>query len=1068
MDPESSPELPPLKRGTYDLDAILAAAENAEFAVPPPPSKTSFNSNPFASSTPSAFRSNFNTSSTPSINNSPYPAAAAETDQDASSSVPEKPLPARKPVVSPAPRKRVSTLKSTLSKFSAPRKPDLEPVFAENATDALDSDFHTAGADASLTPMQDTNEVGNRSYSANGALPANQSGSAGDYEDLSFEDKRPGLRSPGSIGSPTPSYGNGGSRPLRTVPFNRMTSPGPSNSHLEPTARSPSRTGSPVNASSSSIGIGNDLAVYSTPSSSRPTSRPTSRPASRVSSNGRYHSRQLSSDSLLSFNAMVDKDDPEEQPLNHSGHVSFVVSDPEHLRILEGEIEDPFSPSLSSLDPDTDAYLNSLMQQSSPFASLKTNSRGQSPAFKSRRQRATEGDESFIDSTDDALSDKEVGSKFRSSRTGTRTPSSPLARAVTKGFSRDPENMVVSAMARASGQLSLDQILQDNQDAENGMETHSQGSLTSPRSSSKQGSDLKSSEAELFNQSPGNEPIKVVLHSPASQPGSPTTAFDSNGHPVPTAEGLVKENQHNFGFKKRDPADIEHVEVDIVVQNVRVNDEFGSKINSVETMDILDTDYSDLDDVDDLHFNQSGTDVLANEEMHLHESVDIPETHAQSFADWMSSSAEISRLDISPPLSTGQQPLPSFGDALSPAPVSVPSQGTSLLSMATGQANVLTSSYTPSASSPEATFTSPLSTSPTASKRTTLLEKRSHIMEDLMAKARDRTRHKAEASQLLTASVEKEKAMVALSSSGSSSAETVETVESGPAIPSVSFAGVDDIKIVEQQDQEGSQAAEEGALSPSDSSGLEKKEGGLVRRPSGIMLSSRIRDSTNLDAPRYSIREMEDMKKNVRMDLRIEITNEIREEYERSAEQEAALFQFEIEELRTALEKEKVEKSQLKGVLDEFESSLADIAVSTSKEIQTIKEQNRKLSESKEETEEAFILLKTRYDELKNLNFKHVENEGILRKAVETLKQDFETSESRYESVKVHADAKLVQASQEMEQARMVYDNEIAQLKAQLSRQEMQMRTLEQALEIKNRENEDLILFSEELIAKLS
>ena len=47
--------------------------------------------------------------------------------------------------------------------------------------------------------------------------------------------------------------------------------------------------------------------------------------------------------------------------------------------------------------------------------------------------------------------------------------------------------------------------------------------------------------------------------------------------------------------------------------------------------------------------------------------------------------------------------------------------------------------------------------------------------------------------------------------------------------------------------------------------------------------------------------------------------------------------------------------------------------VSTAKEIQTIKEQNRKLSESKEETEEAFVLLKTRYDELKNLNFKHVE-----------------------------------------------------------------------------------------------
>lgn len=47
--------------------------------------------------------------------------------------------------------------------------------------------------------------------------------------------------------------------------------------------------------------------------------------------------------------------------------------------------------------------------------------------------------------------------------------------------------------------------------------------------------------------------------------------------------------------------------------------------------------------------------------------------------------------------------------------------------------------------------------------------------------------------------------------------------------------------------------------------------------------------------------------------------------------------------------------------------------VSTATEMQSINEQNRKLAESQEETEEAFILLKTRYDELKGLNFKHVE-----------------------------------------------------------------------------------------------
>ena len=41
-------------------------------------------------------------------------------------------------------------------------------------------------------------------------------------------------------------------------------------------------------------------------------------------------------------------------------------------------------------------------------------------------------------------------------------------------------------------------------------------------------------------------------------------------------------------------------------------------------------------------------------------------------------------------------------------------------------------------------------------------------------------------------------------------------------------------------------------------------------------------------------------------------------------------------------------------------------------------------------------------------------------------------------------------------------------LRARVNRQEVHMRTLETTLETKTKENEDLIMFSEELIAKLS
>ncbi|KAF9387711.1 Transforming acidic coiled-coil-containing protein 3 [Podila verticillata] len=959
-------ELPPLKRGTYDLDAILAAAENAEFAIPPPPSKTSFNSNPFASSSPSAFRSNFSPSQASS-------APLEDPDGTITSPPPSRPSSTpRKPLSSSTAKKRVSTLKSTLGRFSAPKKVDLEPMI-ESPSDNIT--FGTANFLDKPERSMDKDLSGDQA-----------STSVTDNEDWNNTSFTVDATSPSSISSQL-SNGRKG-RPIRPTPFARVASP--AGSHLEPVFNSPSRTGSPNNLSSGSLGALDP--TYSTPSSSRPTSRPTSRPHSRVSSNGRYHSRQLSSDSLTSFNAMIDKEDIDEP--GHSSGGPLFISDPEHLRILESEIEDPFSPSMSAIDPDTDAYLSKLIQQSSPFGPRKSSSRGQSP-FKSRRSQKGEED-SFMDSTDEGLSDKELSSRFRTPRTGTRTPTSPLARAVTRGRPG----------------LSLDQIVRD-QDSDN-----------------------------FGNQVP-NLTINIE-QDPKNDFGSPTAALrPSSGQHKPSPNGV------DIGGE----SDIEqHVQVDIVVQNVNIGDDLNNHNSSRKGGEQY---MSDLED--ETPFYQSNAEVLDEEELQLHDSVDFHETHAQSFAEWMSSSAEISRLEIAPPVG-GLMPIPSFSAVMTATALSVngPPVGspsaTTLPSATSTDASVLTSSYTPAISSPEPPNSTP-STSPSASKRMAIIEKRSHLLDDLLSKARERTKHRTETPSTPENDAEKE---------NTTTEPTPSEFIGSPSIPSVTFAEVNDVKVVEPESE--AKAGQD----PDSSMSLDRKEHGLVRRPSGILLSSRIRDSTNLDAPRYSIREMEDMKKNVRMDLRIEITNEIREEYERTAEQEAAMYQFEIDELKTALDKEQHEKQQLKNVLDEFETSLADIAVSTAKEIQTLKEDNKRLSEGKSDTEDAFMQIKIRYDELRSLNSKHVENEAILRKAVDALKDDFETSESRYESVKAHADTKLSQASKEMEQARNTYETEIAMLRAQVNRQEVHLRTLETTLETKTKENEDLIMFSEELIAKLS
>ena len=194
------------------------------------------------------------------------------------------------------------------------------------------------------------------------------------------------------------------------------------------------------------------------------------------------------------------------------------------------------------------------------------------------------------------------------------------------------------------------------------------------------------------------------------------------------------------------------------------------------------------------------------------------------------------------------------------APDVLTANGTSMLSSDLGEANVLTSSFTPALSSPESAFSSAQSLSPTASKHSTLLEKRANLMNGLISKAKERTMKGMEQDRSL-ADKDPSHSDEDLSPSDKDPSQLAATNEGGigeALAPSVSFAGLGDLDNGENS-QDESQGTEDGfSLTVAGTKlGSDRKEGGLVRRPSGIMLSSRIRDSTNLDAPRYSIREME-------------------------------------------------------------------------------------------------------------------------------------------------------------------------------------------------------------------
>ncbi|KAF9167653.1 hypothetical protein DFQ26_003809, partial [Actinomortierella ambigua] len=1305
MDPDSSPDLPPLKRGTYDIEAILAAAENAEFAIPPPARNRIANS--FEPS--SSFSTAYDTTITPAT----VAAASKTTKKPASgsnsvTSTPNSRLGARRGTVtriSPAGGAGGAGMATTPPPATAttPQRTDLEP-FAEHSRPHQTPPLAAAGPTAVTVEdmsthseeneFQATSRFQSRRTAASGAPGTGPTATAAAAAAASSVARLSNRSSPlmkGAAGSLASSTSGAYAHLEEPTPLSRTLSP------LNPRSRRGSIGGGGGRTNDSSF-------AFSSPSSSRPGSRPESR--------GSYalRSRDLSNDSLLSFNVMIEQEglDDEEDDHHHglggsvagtggagsanvsSNRLPFFLSDPEHIKMLEGEIEDPFSPNSSSLMDDHDPMLlrEQLSGQSSltsPLGSRRGLSRGQSPRRSQRRMlqqqqqqlqqqqqqhplaqqvqqlmsqdqqqqhhhqharsfRSNDSDNSrgsdrlytdangFLSPEHGPTRHRDHTSSLNNSIYNTSFDSSPHS--LVDG---EPGNMSIGASGGGIGGASFSG-------------SSHQGDSSSVLSSSERRklARLERRKKLLDSIKTSADPLETVSSLAVASPTSPpdSAAYDNFGGTIGTGVGgagdvgglgligqfnnhdhhqhLHDHHQDQPWYSQQHDHSMHHHPEDYGSHHE------GSFQHSFDHLPHHSMghhhhgsgggggvgggsfSYEGMDD--DLH--HSGFHLADSSPYHGPGGErEIEEPRATSFAEWMSHSADISRLDLKSPISRTESPLGGAGagasgggggggggkdgmtslnamsavasaagvgsssahvaigggggDGVGMLPMSTATTGggggignillspafssesgpimgssplfqslqtdSSLHPSSTPMApSVLTSSFSP-ALSPDvnpnlvaggeptptsvplgsndsggggggggglfqqqhgssaisaaalgigggggalasmkaalgfSSKTSPSREDETLSSSSSLTPAAGGTNGVATAAAASATLSNGNLERNKEVSPTKDPSVVKTvevafeteeqiavnaeqrpASSGSGRAPTPSSAPFGTGTAPSSSKG----RALEGGDKttllssSSTTTLAESALSPSSTHGdgeegrgggggdghhaggetasfqktsrrkgstmsIESEEGlegkkktedstmmngsptlsptnksitstkssesgggggaSIIRRPSGLLVSARIRDSTNLDAPRYSIREMEEMKKNVRMDLRIEITNEIREEYEKTAEQEAALFQFEIQQLKTALEKEEHDKAQLKAVLDEFEASLEDIALNTTKELSTIKEENTRLTEEKEEVEQSFVLLKTRYDELIAHNERHVE-----------------------------------------------------------------------------------------------
>ncbi|KAM4745668.1 transforming acidic coiled-coil-containing protein 1-like isoform 2-T3 [Anableps anableps] len=108
-----------------------------------------------------------------------------------------------------------------------------------------------------------------------------------------------------------------------------------------------------------------------------------------------------------------------------------------------------------------------------------------------------------------------------------------------------------------------------------------------------------------------------------------------------------------------------------------------------------------------------------------------------------------------------------------------------------------------------------------------------------------------------------------------------------------------------------------------------------------------------------------------------------------------------------------------------------------------------------------------RYENMKSTLEGFKKNEEVLKKCAQDYLARVKQEEQRYQTLKLHAEEKLDKANEEIAQVRTKASSETMALTASLRKEQMRNESLEQALQQKNQEIEELTKICDELIAKM-
>ncbi|XP_068559463.1 transforming acidic coiled-coil-containing protein 1-like isoform X1 [Cebidichthys violaceus] len=168
------------------------------------------------------------------------------------------------------------------------------------------------------------------------------------------------------------------------------------------------------------------------------------------------------------------------------------------------------------------------------------------------------------------------------------------------------------------------------------------------------------------------------------------------------------------------------------------------------------------------------------------------------------------------------------------------------------------------------------------------------------------------------------------------------------------------------------------------------------------------------------------------------------------------------------------EVSEMRKIVAEYEKTIAQMIEDEQRNNQSSQKALHTLTTEKEaaladlnSVERSLSDVFRRYETMKSTLEGFKKNEEVLKKCAQEYLARVKQEEQRYQTLKLHAEEKLDKANEDIAQVRAKASSENMAMAASLRKEQMKNESLEQALQQKNQEMEELTKICDELIAKM-